>query len=328
MEARQPLASYGQGMDSELCSEPPGWFKRALDVPFEERSVSVDGAEVRYLLWGPVGAPGLLFVHGGGAHSHWWTHVAAQFAGRYRVGAIDMSGHGDSDRREAYTIAGWAEEVMAVCGGLGCTGSPVIIGHSMGGFVSIVTAALYGDRLAGVIVCDSPINKPDPEVDAARGGRAFGRARVYETMEAALERFRTVPEQASYRRYIIDNVARHSLKPVPGGYAWKFDRNVFSAVEHPRTATRPYLSQVRTRVALLASEHGLVTPDIGRYMYDQLGRVAPVIELPGAGHHAMLDVPQVLLTAIRTLLADWEHSVPFVRGDQGSTVLGESDSSG
>ena len=48
-------------------------------------------------------------------------------------------------------------------------------------------------------------------------------------------------------------------------------------------------------------------------MYDQLGRVAPVIELPQAGHHPMLDVPLVLLTAIRTLLADWEHSVPFTR---------------
>jgi pimeloyl-ACP methyl ester carboxylesterase len=53
-----------------------------------------------------------------------------------------------------------------------------------------------------------------------------------------------------------------------------------------------------------------VTPDIGNSMYEALGRVAPVIELPEAGHHAMLDQPLVLLTALRTLLADWEHSDP------------------
>ena len=45
-------------------------------------------------------------------------------------------------------------------------------------------------------------------------------------------------------------------------------------------------------------------------MYEALGRVAPVIELPEAGHHAMLDQPLVLLTALRTLFADWEHSDP------------------
>ena len=115
----------------------------------------------------------------------------------------------------------------------------------------------------------------------------------------------------------MDHVASYSLRPhggEAGGVVWKFDRNVFGAVEHPRTAARPYLPEVRTRIALLASEYGLVTPEVGRYMYDQLGRVAPVIELPEAGHHAMLDVPLVLLTAIRTLPADWEHSLPFTRG--------------
>ena len=45
-------------------------------------------------------------------------------------------------------------------------------------------------------------------------------------------------------------------------------------------------------------------------MYEELGRVTPVIEIPEAGHHAMLDQPLILLTAFRTLLADWDHSEP------------------
>ncbi len=293
--------------------DAPGWFTRALAAPREDRTVEVDGAAVHYLAWGPVGTPGLIFVHGGAAHAHWWTHVAAPFADRYRVAAIDLTGHGDSDHRERYSLAGWADEVMAVGAGIGSSGTPVIVGHSMGGFVSVVTAALHGERLAGVIVCDSPINRPDPEVDAAQAGRAFGRKRLYPDLETALARFRPIPEQDRYEHYVLDHVARHSLRQVEDGYTWKFDHDVFGAVEHPRTAARPYLSRVRTRVALLASEHGLVTPEVGRYMYDQLGRVAPVIELPEAGHHPMLDVPLLLITAIRTLLADWEHSVPFVR---------------
>ena len=68
---------------------------------------------------------------------------------------------------------------------------------------------------------------------------------------------------------------------------------------------------MRCRLALLRSECGLVTPDIGASMYEKLGRVTPVIEIPEAGHHAMLDQPLILLTALRTLLADWDHSEPL-----------------
>jgi len=38
-----------------------------------------------------------------------------------------------------------------------------------------------------------------------------------------------------------------------------------------------------------------------------------VVEIPLAGHHMMLDQPLILLTALRALLADWEHSVPLHR---------------
>ena len=74
-----------------------------------------------------------------------------------------------------------------------------------------------------------------------------------------------------------------------------------------------------SNVVILTTEAGiaevLVTADIGAEMYETLGRVAPVIEIPEAGHHAMLDQPLLLLTALRTLVADWEHSEPHRRPD-------------
>ena len=227
-------------MEFQSLDEAPRWFRDALAVAHQTGEVVVDGARVNYLTWGAPGSPGLVFVHGGGAHARWWSHVAAQFADRYRVAAVDLSGHGDSDHRSVYSLEQWSDEVMAVASAMGAGGAPVVIGHSMGGFVTIVTAALHGDALAGVVVVDSPVNKPDPEVDAARAGQAFGRPRVYPDVEAALERFRTVPEQRNYEPYVMDHVARHSVRAVaatgdqPAGVVWKFDRNVFSAVvDHP-----------------------------------------------------------------------------------------------
>ena len=292
--------------------DAPAWFRRALAVPFSDGCVTVAGADIHYLAWGERGRRGLVFVHGGGAHAHWWTHVAATFADQFRVVAVDLSGHGDSDHRDVYELEQWTDEVVAVADDAGVDGAPVVVGHSMGGFVTIATAAVHGDRLTGVIICDSPVTTPDPEVESYRLKEAFGAPRTYPTVEDAIGRFRTVPPQEHYLDYVIDHVARRSLKPVDGGVQWKFDRRIFEQFAGGmRGIAMPYLGRVRCRFALLRSENGLVTPDIGASMYEVLGRVAPVIEIPEAGHHAMLDQPLVLLTALRTLLADWDHSNPI-----------------
>ena len=240
--------------------------------------------------------------------------MAATFATAFRVLALDLSGHGDSEHRAVYALEQWTDEVVAVAADGGIDGLPVIIGHSMGGFVTIATAARHGDAVDGVIVCDSPVAEMDPEISAFHLREAFGRPRTYPDMEDAVRHFRTVPAQEHYLDYVIDYVARHSLKPVEGGWQWKFDRRIFEQFgAGMRSIAAPFLEDVECRLALLRSEFGLVTPDIGASMYEKLGRVTPVIEIPEAGHHAMLDQPLILLTALRTLLADWDHSEPHHR---------------
>jgi pimeloyl-ACP methyl ester carboxylesterase len=293
------------------AAEIPAWFRRALAHEPDTRTVDCNGCDINYLVWGRPGAPGLVFIHGGAAHAHWWSFLVPLLADHYRVVAMDLSGHGDSGRRDDYRLADWADEVLAVAGDADMADHPVVIGHSMGGFVSIGTAALHGQRLRGIVILDSPVSAPDPEMEAARQGNIFGPLRVYPDVETALTRFRTVPEQDHYLPYVMDHVGRHSLRKVEGGVSWKYDPNIFVPA---RSEPRELLPQVSCRVALFRSEHGLVTPEIGDYMYDLLGRVAPVVEIPEAGHHLMLDQPVLLLTALRTLLADWEHSSPLTAG--------------
>jgi pimeloyl-ACP methyl ester carboxylesterase len=297
-----------------IAPNAPAWFRHALEVPFRDRTIEIGGCPIHYVAWGPEGARGLVFVHGGGAHAHWWTHVAATFAADLRVVAVDLSGHGDSGHRDRYDLDQWTDEVMAVAEDGAVSGKPVVIGHSMGGFVTIATAARHADAVAGVIVCDSPVTEPDPEIAAYRLREAFGMPRTYASVDEVVAHFRTVPRQDHYLDYVIHHVARRSLKPVEGGWQWKFDRRIFEQFGGGmRSIAFPYLSEVTCRLALLRSECGLVTPEIGASMYEKLGRVTPVIEIPLAGHHAMLDQPLLLLTALRTLLADWDHSEPHRR---------------
>jgi pimeloyl-ACP methyl ester carboxylesterase len=295
----------------EPIAAAPDWFRRALSVPQTDIEVQVDGCTIHALACGTPGDRGLVFVHGGGAHAHWWTHVASLFSEDFRVLSLDLSGHGDSGHRSQYSLEQWTDEVVAVAGAGQIDGPPVIIGHSMGGFVTIATAARHPSQLSGAIVCDSPVTEPDPEIGAYRLREAFGRPRIYPSLEEAVRHFRTIPPQDHYLSYVMDHVAHRSVRPVSGGWRWKFDKEIFAQFGgNIRGFALPYLSRVRSRFALLRSEHGLVTADIGRFMYNELGRVTPVIEIPEAGHHAMLDEPLILLTALRTLIADWDHSDP------------------
>ncbi len=288
--------------------DAPEWYTAALAAPYDEDEVIVDGCPVHYFCWGKRGGPGIVLVHGGAAHAHWWSFIAPLLTHECQVVALDLSGHGDSGRREEYPRDIWAEEVMAVAEHAGIVGAPIVVGHSMGGFVTITAAARYGDRLAGAVILDSPVRRPNPEEEEGARGRAFRNPKLYPDPKTALAHFRLVPDQPHTNPFIIDHIARHSLRAVPDGYTWKFDPRVFLRFA-PRSI-QDVLREVRCRVALFRAEFGLLTPDIGDYMYELLDRNAPVVEIPGAHHHLMLDQPLALVTGLRTILADWEHSVP------------------
>ena len=289
---------------------PPAWFTQAISFPYQTREVEVAGCTLRYLVWGEPDKPPLMLVHGGAAHAMWWSAHACELSHHYYVIAPDLSGHGDSGRRETYPIEMWAEEVMAIGEDAAAGRAPVLVGHSMGGLVSIVAAALYGaERLAGAIIVDAPVRRPDPESMEGKGGRAFREPKTYPDLETARAHFRLIPPQPCENGFIIDHIARHSLRQIAEGWTWKFDPRIFMRVSS--TSVRDYLVRVRCRVALMRGEFSaIVPPETGEYMRELLNRNAPLVEIPQAHHHLILDQPLAFIAALRALLSDWEHSVP------------------
>jgi pimeloyl-ACP methyl ester carboxylesterase len=289
---------------------PPPWFSEAVSFPFRTGELAVAGCAIRYLAWGDADKPPLVLVHGGAAHAMWWSIHSRELSRHYHVIAPDLSGHGDSGRRDSYPMETWAEEVLAVSEHAAPGKAPVLVGHSMGGLVSIVAAAVYGsERMAGAIIVDSPVRRPDPESIEGRGGTAFRNPKIYSDLETAVAHFRLIPEQPCENRYILDFIARHSLRRTEEGWAWKFDPRVVVRVS--TTSMRDYLARVRCRVALMRGQFSaIVPPETGQYMVELLNRNAPLVEIPQAHHHLILDQPLAFIAALRALLTDWEHSVP------------------
>ncbi len=278
-------------------TDAPAWFARALADAPEHRDVVVAGARVHYRVWGQAGEPGLVLVHGGAAHSGWWDHVAPLLTG-HRVVALDLTGHGDSDHREEYDPLLWAREVVAVAAAEDLH-QPVVVGHSMGGWVAVTTAVEHRGDVAAVVVVDSPLNDTAP--DEARLRERRRPHRVYATPEEAVARFRTLPAQEVLLPFVREHVARGSVRPVADGWTWKFAPDFFGA----RLPLRDLLPRLTVPAALLRCEHGLVSPEMAAELAGLVPGGLRVADRPDDRHHPMLDRPMALVAALRALLAVW-----------------------
>lgn len=290
----------------------PDWFTAALAMPLERGRFEHAGAAIELLAWGPRGAPGLLLVHGNGAHADWWGFIAPLLADRYRVAALSLSGMGGSDHRAAYSNALWAEELLAAARQAGLFDAavqPLFVAHSFGGFALTLGAARYGEQLAGAVIVDMPLRPPaqHAERQRRRAEVGFKPSRVYRSLEDALARFRFLPEQRCEHLFIADHIARHSLRPARDeqgqpGYSWRFDPFLFKHFEFGRPQQE--LPLARCPLTLVrGGRSGLVTPDFLAHAQ----RLAPpgtrTIEVPDADHHVMVDQPLAFAALLAELRA-------------------------
>jgi hypothetical protein len=45
-------------------------------------------------------------------------------------------------------------------------------------------------------------------------------------------------------------------------------------------------------------------------MHELMDKKSPIINVPEAHHHIMVDQPMALISALRSLIIDWDHSKP------------------
>jgi pimeloyl-ACP methyl ester carboxylesterase len=298
----------------------PAWFGQAMAMTPQRRHHEVAGARIESLSWGERGRPGLLLMHGNGAHAQWWSFIAPFFARDWRVAAFSWSGMGDSGWRDAYTLDLFVQEMFEVAQAEGLFDAavpPVFVGHSFGGFPTMAGARRHGERLRAVVVVDSPIRTPEQrrQFQRAREQRELRPMRVYPSLDEALMRFRLMPVQPCEHPYIVDHIARASLREAaageasPGGWTWRFDP--FMWRDYRMGSPTEDLAGARCPIAMIwGARSSLVRPEMIDYVKTLMPEGSPMIEIPDADHHVMLDQPLAFVAALRALLAAWPAPHP------------------
>jgi pimeloyl-ACP methyl ester carboxylesterase len=140
-------------------------------APGDSRTVDLDG-QVHYIdFGGPEGGRTVVLVHGlGGSHLN-WDLLAPMLRRNFRVLALDLPGFGRSEpsgrRASVQANVEVLDRFLAEIAGT----PAVLVGNSMGGMISILTAARSPEAVSGLVLLDAavpgPRGKPDPLVAAS-----------------------------------------------------------------------------------------------------------------------------------------------------------------
>ena len=195
---------------------------------------------LHYVDWGNEGAPPMLLVHGGRDHCRNWDWVAERLHDHYHIIAPDLRGHGDSQWiiGGSYNQIDYVYDIAQLLNQKKMT--PVtIIGHSLGGSISLLYSGLFPETVAKLVSIEGM--GPPPEMIKERIEQPMedrlhlwvnelrklsGRIpRRYPSLEEAYERMQ------KENPHLTEDQARHltihgSNQNEDGSYSWKFDNYV------------------------------------------------------------------------------------------------------
>ena len=302
--------------------KPPSWFTKAINQKRHSHFVNVENCKIHYQRWAQpndqLSKPALLFVHGGGAHSHWWDFIAPSFLDEYDVLAIDLSGMGESEHRDTYSDSLYAKELVAVCRDAGHLNNISIISHSYGGRSVLTLALEKPEILKSIIITDCTLFSPTKQSKMLGGKKdipasPFGRKKIYPTKTAGLERFKLIPPQSCDNQFLVDYIADFSLGSVEGGWSWKFDMDFVSKrdEELENYSLLDRIGAIECPVANLYGENSLLFPENMVQIYkEKYPEHTRFYRLENARHHLLLDQPEAFIRVLKQIMEELEPSIP------------------
>ncbi|MEO1657941.1 MAG: alpha/beta hydrolase [Pseudomonadota bacterium] len=117
---------------------------------------AIGGMQVHYRVSGPKDGPPVILIHGTSASLHTWEPLRGALEDTYRVIAYDQPGHGltGPHPERDYTYDGMADGLDAVFAAEGIE-QAVLIGNSMGGWISWRDAVANPDRVKALVLVDA-----------------------------------------------------------------------------------------------------------------------------------------------------------------------------
>jgi pimeloyl-ACP methyl ester carboxylesterase len=267
--------------ESARVTEPGG---RVLDLP---------EGEMQVLERGPRSGSPIVLIHCFSCAINWWDRMLPLLERRHRVVAVDLLGHGGSEKPgSGYTIPHQADTVAEALERLGVRGAEVV-GHSLGGTVAVAVAERHPDLANRVVIIDTASGEHD------RGSLGFLAGLAFQPLIG--EALWQVKPDFATRKGL--EVAFAPGFDVPDEFVSDVNRMTYSAYDDSPGGSGDYSKErpldVRMRetglplMVLMGAEEQIV--DDPEEALADYRRKVPGVEthlIPGAGHSPNVEEPR------------------------------------
>ena len=291
----------------------------------DEGFVEANGLRLHYLLWrttteSHASFPRLILLHATGFLARLWQPVAEKLATRFDVYALDMRGHGDSDKPppvgDNYHWRNLVADLRGFCEALALRGVP-IVGHSSGGAAAAYLAGTNPEYVSHVALFE-PIIFPadfappeDRRNELAEGARK--RRMVWSNTDEIVEAYQGRPAFERWRPDVLRLYAEHgTFRREDGQIELKCPGEVEAAFfDNSRSLdTWDRLPDIRCPTLVM---WGQMTPEPFPWLMAQIAErisSATTATIPDAGHLAPMERPNALADAVLSFMEDaaWAKS--------------------
>lgn len=238
----------------------------------------------------------VVLLHGFLGSHRIWEQTAANLAQSYRVIAIDLPGHGATPCiGYAHSMDLMAKSVKAVMDSLKLK-KYVIVGHSMGGYVSLAFADLFPDQLKGLCLYNSTAYA-DSEARRSDRLRAIGLVKSSKSLYTkqtirnlfASKNLRYLKEEVLFASAIARQTSRQGIVAALHGMRDRRSRDMI-------------LGLVHYPIMMVMGEQDNVLPVQGLLEQSQLIRNKMLLYLEHDGHFGFLESPRESNKALRAFL--------------------------
>jgi len=256
-------------------------------------AVTVEQMDLWFRDLGGDGSP-IVILHGLFGSSQNWAGMGRRLASEGHVYGLDLRNHGESPHAPTHTLQDCVQDV-ADWSDAHAPGPLRLIGHSMGGLVSMGFALRHPERTAGLAVIDiAPRPYPPEHSEELRALKTdISACRSRADIDSLLQPI--VPDLRT-RQFIMTNVAREG-----DGFRWK--PNV-AVLEHREVASdwASVTGRYEGETLLVAGgRSGYVRPEDHPLMRRFFPR-ARILTLATADHWPHVTAPEELETALRDFL--------------------------
>src|SRR6266550_3955065 len=139
-----------------LVLAPPTFAEKSKPPAGQSHFAKLDGTRIHYVNYGK-GREALVLIHGWTSNLEFWRDQIPDLAKRNRVIAIDLPGHGQSDKPQiTYSMDLFARAVDAVLRDAHVDRA-VLVGHSMGTPVIRQFYRKYPQKTLALVIVDGPL---------------------------------------------------------------------------------------------------------------------------------------------------------------------------